>query len=34
VVGTAVATTMIKTGDRIRVDGRAGTVQVLAGDAA
>jgi pyruvate,water dikinase len=30
VVGTAVATTMIKTGDRIRVDGRAGTVQVLA----
>ncbi|HEY5399642.1 MAG TPA: PEP-utilizing enzyme [Trebonia sp.] len=30
VVGTAVATTMIKTGDRVRVDGRAGTVQVLA----
>jgi phosphohistidine swiveling domain-containing protein len=30
VVGTAVATTMIKTGDRIRVDGRAGTVRVLA----
>jgi phosphohistidine swiveling domain-containing protein len=30
VVGTAVATSMIKTGDRIRVDGRAGTVQVLA----
>jgi phosphohistidine swiveling domain-containing protein len=30
VVGTAVATTTIKTGDRIRVDGRAGTVQVLA----
>ena len=29
VVGTAVATTAIKTGDRIRVDGRAGTVQVL-----
>jgi phosphohistidine swiveling domain-containing protein len=29
VVGTAVATTTIKTGDRIRVDGRAGTVQVL-----
>jgi phosphohistidine swiveling domain-containing protein len=29
VVGTAVATTMIKTGDRVRVDGRAGTVQVL-----
>jgi pyruvate,water dikinase len=29
VVGTAVATTMIKTGDRIRVDGRAGTVRVL-----
>jgi phosphohistidine swiveling domain-containing protein len=30
VVGTAVATTMIKTGDRVRVDGRAGTVRVLA----
>jgi phosphohistidine swiveling domain-containing protein len=30
VVGTAVATQTIKTGDRIRVDGRAGTVQVLA----
>ena len=30
VVGTAVATTAIKTGDRVRVDGRAGTVQVLA----
>ena len=30
VVGTAVATTTIKTGDRVRVDGRAGTVQVLA----
>jgi pyruvate,water dikinase len=30
VVGTAVATQVIKTGDRIRVDGRAGTVQVLA----
>jgi pyruvate,water dikinase len=30
VVGTAVATQAIKTGDRIRVDGRAGTVQVLA----
>jgi pyruvate, water dikinase len=29
VVGTAVATTMIKTGDRVRVDGRAGTVRVL-----
>ena len=29
VVGTAVATTMIKTGDRVRVDGRAGTIQVL-----
>jgi pyruvate,water dikinase len=29
VVGTAVATTTIKTGDRVRVDGRAGTVQVL-----
>jgi phosphohistidine swiveling domain-containing protein len=29
VVGTAVATQTIKTGDRIRVDGRAGTVQVL-----
>jgi phosphohistidine swiveling domain-containing protein len=29
VVGTAVATTMIKTGDRVRVNGRAGTVQVL-----
>jgi len=30
VVGTAIATQVIKTGDRIRVDGRAGTVQVLA----
>ena len=30
VVGTAVATQTIKTGDRVRVDGRAGTVQVLA----
>jgi pyruvate,water dikinase len=30
VVGTAVATQLVKTGDRIRVDGRAGTVQVLA----
>jgi pyruvate,water dikinase len=30
VVGTAVATTIIKTGDRVRVDGRAGTVRVLA----
>ena len=29
VVGTAGATTTIKTGDRVRVDGRAGTVQVL-----
>jgi pyruvate,water dikinase len=29
VVGTAVATQVIKTGDRIRVDGRAGTVQVF-----
>jgi phosphoenolpyruvate synthase/pyruvate phosphate dikinase len=29
VVGTAVATQTIKTGDRIRVDGRAGTVRVL-----
>jgi pyruvate,water dikinase len=29
VVGTAVATTTIKTGDRVRVDGRAGTVRVL-----
>jgi phosphohistidine swiveling domain-containing protein len=29
VVGTAVATQTIKTGDRIRVDGRAGTVEVL-----
>jgi phosphohistidine swiveling domain-containing protein len=28
VVGTAIATQVIKTGDRIRVDGRAGTVQV------
>ena len=33
VVGTAVATQTIKTGDRIRVDGRAGTVQVLASGA-
>ena len=30
VVGTAIATQVIKTGDRIRVDGRAGTVQVYA----
>jgi pyruvate,water dikinase len=30
VVGTAVATQTIKTGDRVRVDGRAGTIQVLA----
>ena len=29
VVGTAIATQVIKTGDRIRVDGRAGTVQVF-----
>jgi phosphohistidine swiveling domain-containing protein len=29
VVGTASATSVIKTGDRIRVDGRAGTVTVL-----
>jgi phosphohistidine swiveling domain-containing protein len=29
VVGTAIATQVIKTGDRIRVDGRAGTVHVL-----
>jgi pyruvate,water dikinase len=30
VVGTAVATQLVKTGDRVRVDGRAGTVQILA----
>jgi phosphohistidine swiveling domain-containing protein len=30
VVGTAIATQVVKTGDRIRVDGRAGTVRVLA----
>jgi phosphohistidine swiveling domain-containing protein len=30
VVGTAIATQVVKTGDRIRVNGRAGTVQVLA----
>ncbi len=30
VVGTAVATQVVKSGDRVRVDGRAGTVQVLA----
>jgi phosphohistidine swiveling domain-containing protein len=30
VVGTAIATQVIKTGDRVRVDGRAGTVRVLA----
>jgi pyruvate,water dikinase len=30
VVGTAAATQTIKTGDRVRVDGRQGTVQVLA----
>jgi phosphohistidine swiveling domain-containing protein len=29
VVGTAIATQVIKTGDRVRVDGRAGTVHVL-----
>ena len=29
VVGTAIATQVVKTGDRLRVDGRAGTVQVL-----
>jgi len=29
VVGTAKATQVIKTGDRVRVDGRAGTVQVF-----
>ena len=29
VVGTAIATQVVKTGDRIKVDGRAGTVQVL-----
>ncbi|MGH3278591.1 MAG: PEP-utilizing enzyme [Trebonia sp.] len=29
VVGTAIATQVVKTGMRIRVDGRAGTVQVL-----
>jgi pyruvate, water dikinase len=34
VVGTAVATVAIKTGDRVRVDGRAGTVQVLASERA
>ena len=31
VVGTAIATQAIKTGDRIRVDGRAGTVHVFPG---
>jgi pyruvate,water dikinase len=31
VVGTAIATQVIKTGDRIRVDGRAGSVAVFAG---
>jgi len=30
VVGTAAATKSIKTGDRVRVDGRQGTVQVFA----
>jgi pyruvate,water dikinase len=30
VVGTAIATQVVKTGMRIRVDGRAGTVRVLA----
>jgi pyruvate,water dikinase len=29
VVGTAIATQVIKTGDRIRVDGRAGTIHVF-----
>jgi pyruvate,water dikinase len=33
VVGTALATQTIKTGDRVRVDGRLGTVQVLASGA-
>ena len=30
VVGTAIATRVVKTGDRVRVDGRAGTVTVMA----
>jgi pyruvate,water dikinase len=29
VVGTATATKTIKTGDRVRVDGRQGTVQIF-----
>jgi phosphohistidine swiveling domain-containing protein len=33
VVGTATATKTIKTGDRVRVDGRLGTVQVFASEA-
>jgi pyruvate,water dikinase len=33
VVGTAVATTAIRTGDRVRVDGRQGTVQVFGSQA-
>jgi pyruvate,water dikinase len=31
VVGTSIATWSIKTGDRIRVDGTAGVVEILAG---
>jgi pyruvate,water dikinase len=34
VVGTASATKTIKTGDRVKVDGRQGTVQILASQAA
>jgi pyruvate,water dikinase len=34
VVGTSIATKRIRTGDRIRVDGSAGRVEILSGAAA
>ena len=34
VIGTSVATRRIKTGDRLRVDGGAGRVEILAGEPA
>ena len=34
VIGTSVATRRIKTGDRLRVDGSAGRVEILAGEPA
>ena len=33
-IGTSVATRRIKTGDRLRVDGGAGRVEILAGEPA